>query len=237
MRNKRKLVFAPLLVCVLLAVLASLVAVPCMAADYDFSYSYEIEKESIGFSDANACSGHVYFDQFSVNQNQWVAVCYRFSETDDKTGGSFSRVYIDIYDAEGDFFKEISFDTSQEIAIELTENAVLVFFHTHVMAYTWEDNGICGYQMADYDSLRGGIFSDLRKAERTVGEWTYRAKKALHGYTKLVRQSGSTEQVLVELPGTKFNVQNTMLPAVLIGAAAIALTVAYSSATKRRKPE
>lgn len=220
---------------ILLTILIALMAVPCIAVEHDFSYSYVIEKESIGFSDSSVCSGHVYFDQFSVNQNQWVAVCYRFSETDDKTGGSFSRAYIDLYDAAGNFYKEISFDTSQEIAIELTENAVLVFFHTHVMAYTWEDNAICGYQMADYDSVRSDIFSGLRKAELTVGEWTYRAKKSFHGYTKLVRENSGVTQTLVDLPGTKFNIQNSVLPALLIGTAAVVVTVVYGYTAKKHK--
>lgn len=211
--------------------------VPCNAAEYTFSYSYEIGRDSIGFTDANTCSGHVFFEQFAVNQNQWVAVYYRFSETDDFTGGSFGRAYIDIYDAEGAFFKEISFDTSQEIAIELTENAVRVFFQTHVMEYTWDNNEICGYHIADYDSLRGSIFSSLRKSEVTVGEWTYQAKKALHGYTKLVRKNGSSEQILLDLPGTKFTVQNTVLPGLVIGAVVIAVSVANARKRARRRKE
>lgn len=222
---------------ILLLILIVLISVPCMAVDYEFSYSYEISKESIGFSDANACTGHVYFEQFSVNQNQWVAVYYRYSETNEENAGAFSRVYIDLYNAEGSLEKEISFDTSEEIAIRLTENAVLIYFHTHVMAYTWEDNAICGYQIADYDSIRGDIFSDLQQAEVTVGEWTYRSKKALHGYTTLVRQNDNTVQHLVELPGTGFTFQNTMLPGLLIGAATIAVTVVItrSNSSKRKK--
>ena len=221
----------------LLLILIILMAVPCMAVDYEFSYSYEIPKENIGFSDTDDCTGHVYFEQFSVNQNQWVAVYYRYSEANEEDAGAFSRVYIDVYNAEGSLEKEISFDTSQEIAIELTENAVLIYFHTHVMAYTWEDNAICGYQITDYDSVRQDIFNELRKTTRSVGEWTYTSKKELQGYTKLTRENGEITQTILELPGSRFNVWNTVLPGVLCGIVMLAAVIvkrARSSAKQKK---
>lgn len=226
--------------CILLLILIVFMAIPCMAADYEFSYSYEIPKDSIGFSSTNECTGHSYFEQFSVNQNQWVAVYYRYSKSNEKNTGAFSKVYIDLYNAEGSLEKEISFDSSQEIAIELTENAVLIFFQTHVMAYTWEDDAICGYQIAGYDSIRGDIFSELRKTEVTVGEWTYQSKRELHGYTTLTRENGSSKQTLIALPGTGFTTQRAVLTPLLIGAAAIAIAVVIAhirSANRKRNPK
>jgi len=142
---------------VLLILLVSVIAVPSRAADYTFSSSYEISKESIRFSDTNTCSGHVYFEQYSVNLNQWFAVYYRYSETNGEDTSVFGRAYIDIYNAAGVLEKEISFDTDQEIAIELLEDVVLIYFHTHVIAYTWKDNAICGYKIANYDAVREDI--------------------------------------------------------------------------------
>lgn len=220
---------------VLLILLISLLAVPSRAAEHTFSHDYEISKESIGFSDTNTCSGHVYFEQYSVNQNQWFAVYYRYSETNGENTSVFGRAYIDIYNAAGALVKEISFDTTQEIAIEMVEDAVLVYFHTHVMAYTWEDNAICGYEMANYDSVREDIFSNLRRAEIIVGEWTYQSEKALHGYTSLTRNNGSTKQTLVELSGTKFTFQNTVLPGLLVGVVIIIVAVVKRSSTIKKR--
>ena len=207
---------------VFLSLLVALLPVPCMAVEnIEFSYRYEIEKESIDFSDLDVCSEHLFFEQFAVNQKQWFAVYYRYSKTDSASGGTFERAYIDIYDDQGVLRKEISFSTTQDLAIELTENAVLIYLQTHVMEYTWEDNAICGYQIADYDTVRGELFNRLRQKEVVVGDWTYRSESAMHGCTKLVRKSAQTEQILVELPGSDFEVRNTVLSGLLIGAAMV----------------
>ena len=211
---------------ILLTLLVALLPVPCMAVeDIEFSYRYEIEKESIDFSDLDVCSEHLFFEQFAVNQKQWFAVYYRYSKTDSASGGTFERAYIDIYDDQGVLRKEISFNTTQDLAIELTENAVLIYLQTHVIEYTWEGNAICGYQIADYDSVRQDIFNELRKTTRSVGEWTYTSKKELQGYTKLTRENGEVTQTILELPGSRFNVWNTVLPGVLCGIVTLAAVI------------
>lgn len=216
----------------IIVTLIILMVIPCRALEQstvkEFAYSYDISKESIAFCDTDNCSGHVYFEQFSVNRNQWFAVYYRYTEAGKESRSAFGRAYIDIYNAEGVFQKEISFDTTQEIAIEMTDSELLVYFQSHVMAYTWKDNMICGYQIADYESVRADIFDNLRKAELTVGEWTYTSKAALHGYTELTRENGNTMQTLVALSGTGFTIWNTMFPGLLIGVATITITIAIS---------
>ena len=214
---------------ILLALLFVILAVPCSAvsqcADIEFSYSYDIDKESIGFEDSDTCSGHDYFDQYAVNQNQWFAVYYRLSKTEAHPNGTFGRVHIDIFDDQGALVKEISFNTTQDVAIELTETSVLIYLQTHVMEYIWENHAIRGYQIANYDSVRWEILDRLRQKEATVGEWNYKSKAALHGYTKLIRENGEIEQCLVDLPGSGFTVGNTVVPGLLIGAVTIVITI------------
>lgn len=168
------------------------------------------------FTSSTVCSEHLYFEQVSARDDGWFAVYYRYSED---TG--FRTAYIDIFDADGTFVRELSFQTKQDFAMELTDEGLLLYFYSFVISYDWDTEQLSGYTIPESSAIDNGVFSDLKQSKFESGGWTYRCRRKLYGYTQLTRENAAGKQELLSLPGNGMNVWNLFILPVILGFVAL----------------
>ena len=94
-----------------------------------------------------------------------------------------------------------------------------IYFYNSVLIVNLETNQVHYYAIPDSAGLNGNMYHLVEEKEFTAGNWTYRCKKGLTGYVKLLRSDGEQVQVLVEMPGTG----RFFLSAILPGMATVVL--------------
>ena len=176
---------------------------------------------ALNFTVNSACSGHAYFMQASANENGSFIVYSRHVDPENYTSVDYGKVYIDIYDPNGFFLQELSFDTPLDLAVMLTENTVNIYFYSTALVYDLATQGIRHYTIPSGAAADGDLYSQLRSKRFTSGIWEYSYKKGFGGYVELYRQTGDQVQVLVEMPGTVSFAKNVTLPGTIIGVATV----------------
>lgn len=169
------------------------------------------------FAVNKTCSRHAYFMQAAADENGCFVVYARHVNPDDNSEVDFKKVYIDIYNANGDFLKELSFNTSLDCAVEIDGDAISVYFYSSVLIYSLATEEIHHYEIPDGAAVNGDLYKELRSKEFTEGDWEYHYKRGLNGYVKLLRCDGTQTQVLVEMPGTSNATWKVILPGTAIG--------------------
>ena len=215
------------LLCILVPVSVS------ASVDDTMAYSQEIQlPDDLNFTTKDICSGHAYFLQAAANENGEFAVYslhveqHRIKDTD------FSKVYIDLYDSNGNFYRELSFKTSQDKAIGLTSDAVCIYFYDSVLVYEILSQELHCYAMPAGEAVNNGLYTQLRRKKFSCGDWEYSYKKGIGGYTKLIRSNGDHTQILVDMPGT-MNYLWYSVPAIMI--AILWCLFAYKHKRQRKK--
>lgn len=176
--------------------------------------------EDLNFTVNNICSGHAYFMQATADKTGRFAVYTRlYSPSED----GFRKVFIDIYDVDGSFLQELTFETPLDVAVEIAEEVVNIYFYKSILVYDFETQDVHHYAIPDGVAVDGGIYQKLRSKEFVIGNWKYICTKAFDGYTKLTRSDGNHVQVLVEMPGTGNSFGNLFLPSIVVGIIGIAI--------------
>lgn len=169
--------------------------------------SKEVEvPEKLNFKVSDTQAKYDYFLQAIAHEDGWFVICTNLSNTKDQYIVDYEKKYIDIYDADGVFRQELSFVSSQNFVIELTESTVNIFFYDSVLIYNFEKQDLKYYTIPvgvtkEYE--KSGIYSYHEK-EFISGEWTYKCYEstATIGYNKLTRQNRDNMQKLVDIGDT-----------------------------------
>ena len=187
--------------------------------------------ENLNFSVRDTCSEYDYYMQATAREDGCFAVYARQVDMDNRYGTDFEKVYIDLYDSDGDFLQEISFTTPFDLAVELTKETVNIYFYKSILVYNLETQELLNYSIPDGAAVNGGVYKNLRKKEFVSGEWTYICKKTSGEYTELIRSNDDQLEVLVELSGSGMSFWNVYFPGV-----AIAVTgILFKELLKKRK--
>ena len=163
----------------------------------------------------NQCSGHDFFYQVSVREDGCFAVCYRQASNSIQAKQTFGVAYIDIFDANSHFQKELVIQTDQDFAMEYILDNVNLYFFDYMISYDLLSGNIDCYAYPKGWAIESGKDESLRKMSFTLGEWRYSCQRSFHGYTKLVRENSHEQQVLLALPGSSLNLYKTVLPAAI----------------------
>lgn len=169
----------------------------------------------LDFVVSKECSGHVYFMQATATENGWFAIYSRHVEEKGYSQDSFNKIYIDIYDAEGLFFQEISFSSPFDLAVELDGQILNMYFYESVLEYDIATQKLQYYLIPEQAAINNGLYASLRQDEFICGEWHYRCLKSFDGFTQLIRVRDGQEQVLINLPGTGNSFWNIFFPGLL----------------------
>lgn len=190
--------------------------------------------QDLNFCVNTTCSKHVCFMQATAREDGCFAIYSRYIDTAEYSGNSFKKAYIDIYYADGSFYRELSFTTPLDLAIELTETSVNIYFYTSVIVYDLETQELRHYSIPSGTIENEGVFQKLRSEEFVCGDWKYMLEKSFDGYLKLTRSNDDQIQVLIEMPGTGNSFWNVLFPGIVSGI--IGITV-IAWIIKRRKRE
>lgn len=175
----------------------------------------------LNFTVNGDCSGHAYFMQASASENGSFVVYSRHVDPENYTSVDYGKAYIDIYDPNGFFLQELSFDTPLDLAVMLTENTVNIYFYSTALVYDLTTQEIRHYAIPNGAAADGDLYSRLRSKRFVSGVWEYCCEKGYGGYVELHRQAGNQVQVLVEMPGTVSFAKNVTLPGAIIGVATV----------------
>lgn len=144
------------------------------------------------------CTEHSFFKQATAWSDGSFAICTSGITTDGVTRNTNCK-FIDIYNTDGEFVKELTFETTSDIAIERTEKTLNIYLYSGIICYNLESNEFSYYTTPDYQAYNSGYVENLRKDKFTVGEWTYSYEKNFDGYVKLIRSNGNDKQILYEI--------------------------------------
>lgn len=169
-------------------------------------YSEKLQESALpdnfNFTVNNTCSHHKYFKQATARQDGAFATCTVGVFIDDLRSNT-NKKFIDIYDSDGEFIEELSFETTSDIAIELTEKTLNIYLYSELISYDLDSKDVSYFTTERYEAFNSGYVETLRQDKFTVGEWTYSYKSTILGHTKLMRSNGVEKQTLLETQGTK----------------------------------
>lgn len=224
------------LVATLLLVLA--LTMPANAAEYK---SLELGDEislpnNIGYEIHDTCCGHDWFEQYHAREDGWFIVLSIVANKNIATEQVFDRVYIDIYDAEGVFQKELSLNnTDANIAARLTSEAVEIYTTRYYLSYNMVTEELtCHYTPDDYVRT-SNLYEQLRQTQQQVGDWQYQSSGFPRMYSTLTRENDGYKQTILKMKGSNLQFPN-VIPYIASSAAAIVI-VGYFVKRKRRETQ
>jgi len=158
---------------------------------------------------------YAYFMQATARTDGAFAVYGRHWGADGNV--DLEVVYIDLYDKDGNFLQELTFRTPFNIAVELTDTSVNIYFYASLLCYDLETQSLHNYSIPENFAENEGIYERLRAAEFSAGNWKYICKKSFDGYTALTRSNEQQTQTLVQMEGTGNSFWNVFFPGLAIG--------------------
>lgn len=164
------------------------------------------------FSVSDKCSSHSYFMQAAADDTGCFAVYSRHVNPNDRSDIDLKKVYIDIYRPDGSFLQELSFTTSLDLAFELEESTINIYFYNFVVIYNRATQELSCYSIPDGAAINNGLYEQLRSKNFTAGNYVYSCRRGLDGYTTLIRTDGDQSKVLLEMVGTMDSIWTVALP-------------------------
>lgn len=226
---------------VLLLVLVLLVSLPVQAAVRDeisLLHEYAFSREDVNFTVSDTCTGHSCFNQVSVREDGWFATYTQMEQEESQpTSGMFSQVYIDIFDAEAQLQKEISFEYSYNVAIELMANTVDIYLDGVLISYDWETDELTAWRIPADALTTSGLYLKLHQPQFQVGEWSYRCERTYYGYATLTRENRNITEILLAYPGNGVEFGHTSVTPIVIGGCAAVLIPCISFLWRRNKKD
>ena len=171
----------------------------------------------LNFSVNTTCSKHKTFNQAVADETGIFATDSTPLEPEDVFSDKPALAYIDIYNADGSFMKEICFTTDYSFFIELTSEYLNIYFYNNVLVYNIYTDELDNYSTPEGLATDGGLLTSLSKKSFTSGQWTYTCKRGVGGYTKLFRDDGENDQLIVEMPGTVDHLTSIVIPGIIMG--------------------
>lgn len=182
--------------------------------------------EDLQILEKETCSKHNFFYQVAAQEDGCFVVLSRQANNTNLSDGTMSVAYIDLFDSNGVFQKELVFSTPLDFVIEYESDILNLYFYDYYISYDIPTGSITRH--TSYDNLLSEKKSSLTHTSFTSGSWQYRCKRSFHGFTKLTRTNYVEEQVLLDLTGSGFNIWNTVFLAIVLAI----LTVVWKKAKK-----
>ena len=157
--------------------------------------------QELNFAINDICTEHAYFMQAAANELGNFAIYTRHVNPKDNSDVDFNKVYIDLYHNDGKFMYEMTFTTPLDLAIELGEASVNIYFYDYMLIFDFLTQELSSYSIPEGVAVNSGLYKHLRSKSFVAGDWTYSCQKAIDGYIKLTRSNDTQEQILVEMPG------------------------------------
>lgn len=178
----------------------------------------------LNFKVKNECTHHNFFEHATARTDGTFAT-YTGGVVVNDVRVDTEKKFVDIYGANGEFINEISFETSSDVAIELTQTTLNMYMYSSVICYNLKTGNVNYYITPDYEAYNSGYAKSLQKNKFTVGEWTYFCKGGnLLGHTQLIRTNGDSTYKLIEMEGTKNpNIVHALIGSVIIASISVAL--------------
>ena len=170
------------------------------ASSFAVITEYDVaEKYNISIHDA--CAGHTSFTYVTFNEEGWFAIFCSASEKESAGTDPAASLYIDIYNEEGVFQKEISFEYRSGFACELTGQVLQMYFYNDMICCDLQTGAIQGYHISEnYAEQKGSVF-EIRKITFEMDGWQYKCGRSLLGYTSIIRTKGNQTETLLKLSG------------------------------------
>lgn len=183
--------------------------------------------EDLEFTESNVCSTHSYFEQAAANDSGQFLTYSHHVDFEKTSNTDWEKVYIDIYNSDGTFFKELSFKTTLDFAVEFKEAFIIIYFYNYALVYNLNNSKLHNYTIPDGIAIDNGTYKELRNKNFTAGDWEYNCKKSFPGFVKLTRSNNEQTQVLIEMPSTYKTVSKIAIPGGIIGLFGMTFTFYY----------
>lgn len=200
-------------------------------SNYEFT---EIDlPQGLNFTVNDTCTGHAYFMQAAANEQGSFAVLSLHVNPNDIQDFDFGKVYVDLYNSDGVFYQEISFETASAFVIQLETDCLNMYFQDSLMVYDLETRELTNYAIPPEAPEYGGM-EELRAESFSAGDWEYTCRKGVRGYVELSRSDGNQVQVLVQARETLEMIVYLVLPLSVIALAVIVVFFYLKGRNRRR---
>ena len=169
---------------------------------------------------SDSCSGHPKILYANAREDGWfITTSFITTEkADNREGITFG---VDIYDANGNFCKELVFSTPQSILTEITSEGVNIYFYDHVITYDIRSGEfVCNDYPGGY-LYESDWTNNLTKRKFSVGEWDYSFSPIVPwgNPSTLIRTNDQERQVLVSFSNPFQDIFSIAAPiiAILLG--------------------
>ena len=165
----------------------------------------------------DSCSGHPKILYANAREDGWF-ITTSFITTEETNNIEGITFGIDIYDANGDFYKELVFSTSQSILTEITNEGVNVYFYDHVITYDIQSGVFVCNDFPGGFLYESDWVNDLNKRKFSAGEWDYSFSPIVPwgNPTTLIRSNGQERQVLVSFSSPFRDICSIVAPIIAV---------------------
>lgn len=194
------------LICLLSALLVVTIFAPSVKAltgaeasfpkitEYDVAEQYNI-------SICAVCSGHTSFDYATFNEDGWFAISCFTSEKKVEGTDPAGTVYIDVFNEEGVFQKEIVMDGRGGCSIRLNGQTLYLYTYNDLILYDMETGELSGYRTPDNYVKDKELNVTLTKISFEKDGWQYKCGPSMLRYTSITRTNGDQTETLLQLSG------------------------------------
>ena len=216
-------------------IVLSVAGLPVYASGTESNYEFEETDlpQGLNFTVNDICTGHAYFMQAAANEQGEFAVLSLHVNPNDIQDFDFGKVYVDLYNSDGVFYQEISFETASAFVIQLETDCLNMYFQDFLMVYDLDTQELTNYAIPPEAPEYGGM-EELRAESFSAGDWEYTCRKGVRGYVELTRTDGSQVQVLVQARETLEMIVYLVLPLSVIALAVIVVFFYLKGKNRRR---
>lgn len=164
---------------------------------------------NIDFVVHDTCWEHDWFGQFHAREDGWYIVVSRVANLNGSKEQGFNRVYIDIYNAECVFQKELSLNNSDaNIVCLITETAVEIYLSNCYLSYDLETEAVNCHYAPDNYVQNSDLVDLLWESKQQIGEWTYKSKGSPQMRHALIREKDGQVQTILKCKGSSLSFPN-----------------------------
>lgn len=185
------------------------------------------------------CSGHSFFFHVKVRDDGWFVVFYRSANQNKAEDEYLSRVYIDLFNADGEFQKELSFVSYDDVVLDFTDSTIDIYFWDYMLSYELSTDTFRKCSIPDNYAKESGLYSEFIQKTIEADGWKYECGRNVLGYTSIRKTKGNVEKELLSLsghvPGVSVSFTDIM-PYVVVSVLSIAvvITIMFRRIRKRK---
>jgi len=169
------------------------------------------------------CSGHSSFIHYLVREDGWFAVYYRTAENTDTQESVFSRAYVDVFNAHGEFQIEISFISRDDLTLNFSSNVIEIYLSEFMLSVDLSTHEVTKIQISRHYAKENGLHSKFINKTQTADGWSYSCDGSSMNYTSLVREKDNTREVILFLSGSIYGTERISPPFAIVSAISCAI--------------